>query len=129
NIGNIFLQQGKYEEAWKKFEVSKETAVAIRDQEGLTVYSIGMGMLFTATQKYDLARKHLDEALRLSKELGEKEYIKESYQSLMKLDSTIGNYKQAFFNDQLYHIYKDSITNEDNFRMITQAAMQYEYDK
>ena len=71
----------------------------------------------------------LPESLLISKEIGFKEAIKESYRNLADLENQLGNYKLSLENYKQYIIYKDSLLNEENTKKTVQQQMQYEFDK
>ncbi len=65
----------------------------------------------------------------LSKAIKAKTEIGNSYLGIAMADSALGNYKTALVNYKLYTVYKDSMFNDDNTKKLTQASMQYEFDK
>jgi tetratricopeptide (TPR) repeat protein len=149
-IGNIYYSQGNYAEAFKSYFASLKIREEIGDKDGMANSFINMGQLNTklaaqpravtlsllkglgntaSLSMAKVAQVYLDSALQLSKEIGSKEWMKESYANLAVLDSTMGNYKAAFEHHKLYIIYRDSLTNEETKKKSMQASMQYEFDK
>jgi tetratricopeptide (TPR) repeat protein len=129
NIGLIYYYQGNYPEALKNYFSSLKIKEEIKDKYGIASSNVNLGAINIKLRKLDEAKKQLSDALSLSKEMGDKELIKLSYQSWAALDSTQGNWKQAYEHHKLYMLYKDSLNNEENTKKIVQTQMQYEFDK
>jgi len=151
NIGDIYEKQGNYPEALKMYFASLKIKEEIGDKNGIAQSFINLGALYTklithpqpfpkgrehATQVLPkgedlggVAQTYLNKGLALSREIGSKESIKESYSGLAVLDSLKGNYKAAFAHHKLYILYRDSLTNEETKKKSLQVSMQYEFDK
>jgi tetratricopeptide (TPR) repeat protein len=80
-------------------------------------------------QRLLIAKSYLEKGLQASMAMGNKDGIKSSYQSLVKTDSMLGDYKQAFEHYRLYILYRDSLVNETATKKSLQLKMQYESDK
>jgi len=75
------------------------------------------------------AYQYFEKGLSYAKEINNIEIIQYLYQSLAELDSTQGNFKQAFEHYKLFIIYRDSLFNEENTKKLVQQQMQYDFDK
>jgi serine phosphatase RsbU (regulator of sigma subunit) len=129
NIGNVNLYQSNYSEALKYFLASLKISEEIGDKKG-TAMSLGnLGDAYTKIGKAAEGKNYILQSLVLSKETGAMNLIKDSYISLAKADSALGNYQSAFESYKLYIIYRDSLLNEENTKKTIQQQMQYEFDK
>jgi len=108
---------------------SLEICEEIGNKSGVARSYVSIGGLYITLNDKSAARNYLSKALGLSKEIGAKSLIKNSYWSFSQLDSTEGNYKNAYDNYKLYIVYLDSLLNEENTKKTTQLEMQYEFDK
>ncbi len=73
--------------------------------------------------------ENLNNGLSKAKAMGDIKKIQGGYYELTKLDSTTGNYKQAYEHYKLYTLYRDSLIKEETEKKALQAKMQYEFDK
>ena len=80
-------------------------------------------------QRLLIAKTYLEKGLQSTMATGQKEVIKSSYQSLSKVDSMLGDYKQAFEHYKQYILYRDTLVNEAATKKSLQLKMQYESDK
>ncbi len=162
NIGIIYMDQGNYPDALKNHFASLKIQEEIGDKGGIATSYINLGSIkltmanitqsspstssgqaFNKEELHIQAKKYLDDALFLSKEIGNKEHIKESYSGLAALDSAQGNaalatglYQlgAAYFGKSLEHykmyiIYRDSIDNEETRKKTIQTSMTYEFEQ
>ncbi|MES2838089.1 MAG: tetratricopeptide repeat protein [Bacteroidota bacterium] len=129
NIGIVYENLQNYEEALKNYIACLKIETEIDDKPGLTATLNNMGSVYTKQKKYAEAEKQLKKAKELAEELGHKEYLKDTYRALTKLDSSKGNFKSAFENHKLYIVFRDSIDNEDTRKKTIQSAMTYDFEK
>jgi len=73
--------------------------------------------------------ENLNKELSVAKASGNIKKLRGGYYELTKLDSSTGNYKQAYEHYKLYTIYRDSLIKEETEKKELQAKMQYEFDK
>ncbi|MES2285997.1 MAG: tetratricopeptide repeat protein [Bacteroidota bacterium] len=129
NIGNIYFKLRNYSQALKNFQASLKIKIETGDKDGMANSYVSLGSLYIKLNKLEEAKKMLNEALSLSKEIGSKDIIKASYNSLSELDSTQGDWKNAYEHHKLFMVYRDSLLNEENTKKTVQAQMQYDFDK
>ena len=73
--------------------------------------------------------ENLNKEVSAAKAMGDIKKLQGGYYELTKLDSTTGNYKQAYEHYKLYTLYRDSLIKEETEKKELQAKMQYEFDK
>lgn len=129
HIGVVYRNQQKYADALKNYFAALKIQEENGDKEGIAVSCNSIGTVQIEAGKAQQAREWLMKGLQLAKEIGIKTTIQDSYLSLSRADSALGNYRDAFENHKLYIIYRDSITNKENTEKIVQQKMQYEFDK
>ncbi|MEO7049059.1 MAG: tetratricopeptide repeat protein [Ferruginibacter sp.] len=126
SVGNKLIAQKMYTKALKNNLMAYNLAGSgySQAQQGLSV-----GRNYTKLRNFIKARYYLENALNEFKNDGTRDEIREAYQTITTLDSTEGNYKKAFIDYQMYVLYRDSISNEENTKKSLQTKMQYSFDK
>jgi len=129
NIGVIYDYMNNYSDAIKNYLLALHLFEGLDDQSGMASCNINIGQLYVKHHKLSEANVYLAKGLFLSKEIGRKESIKNSYEGLYAMDSASGNYKDAFAHHKLFIVYRDSLINEESKQKSIQTSMQYEFDK
>ncbi len=129
NIGDIYYEQGNYPDALKNLFVSLKIREEIKNKADIRRSYVNIGLTYIKLQKIPEAKKYLNDALALSEEIGNKDDFMESYGSLAKLDSAVGNSKQALEHYKLYSLYKDSLLNETSSKQLNEMNSKYESEK
>jgi signal transduction histidine kinase len=75
------------------------------------------------------AQLYLDSSITIKKELGELDYLKNSYQNLSEAQALLGDDSHALESYKIYSTLKDSVFNSENAKKIAELQLQYEYDK
>jgi adenylate cyclase len=129
NLGRIYTGQDNYPEALKSYFICLKVSEEI-GHKGFIAYSmLGIGQTYLDLKKLSQAKKFLDSAIVMAKNIGTIEQISSGYQILSRVDSLQGNYRQALEHYRLSIVYRDSLVNEENTKKITRQQMQYEFDK
>ncbi len=129
NIGLIYTEQGNYTEAFKNHLAALKLREEILEKDGIADSYNSIGSVYVKQGKAEVGKDWLMKGLKLGEEVGLKKTIRFSYLQLAAADSALGNYKGAYINYKMYTLYKDSLFNEENTKKLTQAEMQYEFDK
>jgi len=127
NIGVIWFNEENYDEALKNHTISLNMMNEIGTIYGQAINYIDLGKIDMVNKKFNEARKKFEHALLLSKESGDREWVKNSYEALAELDSTTGNWKGAFEYNKLFIASRDSLVNEENTKKTVEARMEYEF--
>lgn len=128
-IGDVYLAQGNQGEALKHFHQAAGQFKANEDKLALAHMQIQIATCYTDMGNYREAQRYYGDAYALVQALGS---IRESniyYKGRVKLDSTTGNWKNAFKHYALFVSTRDSMHNEENTKKIVQTQMLYEFDK
>lgn len=129
NIGVAYRELGNYNEALKNHFLALETAVEIKDKL-ITAYSyMNIGHAYIKQKRYAEAREYINNGLQIAKETKNKRMSMECYNTLSTLNSDMGNFKEAYFYQQLSAAVKDSLFNEESERQNAWLKIQYETDK
>ena len=129
NIGGVYYDLGQYDLALENFFASAEIADSIGNKEVLANAYSNIGQVYVKQGKSKEAIGYLEKSLAFGKELNSAEILKNSYNGLYAADSALGNWKEAYDHHQLFVFYRDQLLNEENTRSVTQAQMNYEFEK
>lgn len=120
------MNQSNYSEAIKYFMAALKISEEIGNKESMVQCYNHLGSLHTKLHNSSEAKINLDAALLLSVELGLKKQLCEAYQSSVSLDSLMGNYEQALEHYKMYIVYKDSLDNDSNAKLVVEMKAKYE---
>ncbi|MBA3970651.1 MAG: tetratricopeptide repeat protein, partial [Bacteroidetes bacterium] len=126
---NEGMRSAKFKEALKSYLSSLEMYEVLGDKAGIAATKSSIGNVFAITGKYNEAEKYLQQAMELSKSIGYKECIRDTYNGFAKVQSARGDFKDAFENHKLYILYRDSLDNEDTRKKTVQSQMTYDFEK
>jgi tetratricopeptide (TPR) repeat protein len=129
SMGEIYREQLNYDEALKSYFSSLKIKEEIGDKDGISISYINIGEVYTIQHKYSDALEYLNKGLDFSKEIGNLDNIKKSYINLSALNNLEGKDKDALVNYKLYIVYRDSLLNNENSKVITQQQMQFAFDR
>jgi two-component system NtrC family sensor kinase len=87
------------------------------------------GSMFNTQKQLDAAFEAVSKGLTMAAKMGDLDKLKGGYFNLTKIDSTKGNYKQAYEHYKLYTLYRDSLARAENEKKALRAKMQFEFDK
>ncbi|MBL7984176.1 MAG: tetratricopeptide repeat protein, partial [Flavobacteriales bacterium] len=120
---------GRYDEALRAYERGRALAASIDDRSDEAELSLMAVALLTKTQRYEEARRYLDTAIPVAREVGSREMLSSAYREMERLDSINGDWKGAYRNHRMHVLYRDSIYNASNTEENTRLELQYKFDK
>jgi len=132
DLGNIGVIYYDDKELPKSLEYSYRALSlyrAIENKNGMAINLGNIGSCYLLQKNYTQAQAYLDSALSLSKEIRQMEVTRDVYGSFFILDSATGDYQKAFEDHKKYLIYRDSLSNRESVKKITQIEIQYEFEK
>jgi tetratricopeptide (TPR) repeat protein len=129
DIGNTYGDKGDYAKALEYYYQALNQARGAEDKDAMANLYSNIGGIYTKLKNYKEAKGFLDSALTLSKKVGDKIFIKNTYRALCVLDSATGSYKTSYEDYEKYIAYRDSLINQESVKRITQMDMGYKYEK
>ncbi|MEL6811066.1 MAG: tetratricopeptide repeat protein [Bacteroidota bacterium] len=129
NLGLAYFAMGEYDRALESYESALSLNQANGNRQGVMEVLAERGTLYNAYEKPREAKEDCEEGKRIALEVNDSEYLIKTCNCLYKAHNTLGNYKVSLENHELYTKIKDSVFSEKNIRKLTQAGMQYEFDK
>lgn len=118
-----------FKEAIRYLHLSLKLYSAL-ERHGMTALCyLYMGDIERNLNKYAESKEHLLKAIFYTEKLKAGGSYQEIYESLAKLESAKGNYKQALDYFAQHMAYKEKLTAENNLSQLLSNKAQYEFDK
>lgn len=129
NMGICYLEKGQYNLADYYFHKSLLTREKTNDKRGIAQCFNNIAKNAAQQKEFGLARKYYEAALKLGREIGNKESILNSLQSLSTLYHEIKDDKKAYLTFIEYSTLRDSLYNVQNLNRIAQVEMKYKFEQ
>jgi len=129
NLGEVYYHEKNYSEALKNHLACLKIAEEFGVKPFIAASFRNIGAVYIAQGKFADAGKYLNNGIALAKEIGMKDMIRDAYSVRAKLDSAVGNYKEAFEDYKLYAVYNDSLFNETSSKQTAEMKTKYESEK
>jgi len=108
-IGQEYLNSKDYLKAADNLVAGARLNRRIQNKEGLLQALNGLAQLNLDKRRFDLVEGQLAEATIIAKELNDESELLRNYELNMKLDSSKGNFRNAFFWQREYQNLKDKV--------------------
>jgi signal transduction histidine kinase len=108
-IGQEYLNSKNYIKAAENLVEGARLNRRIQNKEGLLQALNGLAQLNLDKKRFDLVERQLVEATVIAKELNDEGELLRNYELNMKLDSSKGNFQNAFFWQREYQNLKDKV--------------------
>lgn len=138
NIGDNYLQRyntsnkndaGLLQKAMENFEKSLEIWNETEDWVSKSVTLKNIGTVYLDKGRTEEAIRYGEESYQLAKKIGFPKSIMTSSLLLYDAYKRQENYKKAFQFFELYHKMGDSISNEENRKLLIEKDFAYKYEK
>jgi len=126
NVGVAYFELKNYQEAEKYFLKAKEIYEEIPSDLGVAISLINLAQLKEATQEFDKGIEYAEQALKITQEVGSKERIYQALDILKTLYGNVNNYEKAYFYQNLFLQYKDSLLANDESLEIGRLESKFE---
>ncbi|MDA3839223.1 MAG: tetratricopeptide repeat-containing sensor histidine kinase [Candidatus Delongbacteria bacterium] len=125
NMSDILIEQEKFKEALQYLGKASKIFKKLGDNYGLALVSHNYGKAYLDSKNHVLARKYLLKSKIDFEEMGVQVMVRNNLINLVELDSTIGNYKQAFFNLKKYNKINGEILSSEKEQKIAELEKKY----
>ena len=129
NLGTIYSLMGNQAEALKSYDEARKRFEEIGSKESATVSYLESGSVLFDMKRYDEAKQTLEKGLELAKQVRYKEIISKTYRLLSQIDTVNKNYASALQNYNQYITYRDSISNAEAAKQLSEQRLQYAFSK
>jgi len=139
NMGGavLLLAKGQKDEKEKKQQLmrsldyqnqSLKLYKELNETWSYTNVNIQIAKVYLELEDFITAKRSLEEALKYKDEASIYD-TKETYELLGRVDSALGDWHAAYEDQKQFIFFRDSIVNDENTKKITQAQLQYGFDK
>jgi tetratricopeptide (TPR) repeat protein len=130
NLGDVYRNKGDYKEAlnfhFKALQKGQETG----DENQLPWGYYNLAIDYLKIKEYKEAKRYNQMNLQiLVKYIYFKSYLKDAELLAARIDSSLGNYNEAYFHYYKYIDLRDMLRSEEMAKVATKEKFQSEYDK
>ncbi|MFC2107363.1 tetratricopeptide repeat protein [Bacteroidota bacterium] len=129
NLGGIETDDGKNYKAIEYYKKALAVKLPIPSAYIQSALYINIGISFNGLNIYDSARYYTFKGLKLAKSNKLKEWIKNSYSTLYRIDSAENKFDSALYYMTKYYAMKDSLSREELEGKIANLEIKYESEK
>ncbi|NOZ45466.1 MAG: SpoIIE family protein phosphatase [Chlorobi bacterium] len=129
NLGDFEKLKGNIFKALSYYKKSLALKKEIKDLRGLIITNNSIGQLLIQLGSPGKAKTFLYDALKYANIVNDKQLIKDTYGILAVLNDSIQNYKEAYLNYKLFHIYYDSVQQNATNKQLLDLQTKYETEK
>lgn len=129
NLGVTLEYAKRFTESLDCYRKARALCDSIGDPAGAIRAMLNGATILEYQHQYSDALAANQEALERLKQCREKALYRLAYLNLAGLYSKTGHYKDAYESLEKYHIYKDSLVNDENTRFIQDMQIRYETEK
>ena len=141
-IGDVYQKQGaiafsigdqktglqKYGQAMIMYDSCKRNFIRMNFGSNITALNVRYAIIYIGYKKFDEARLLLKELIKNDAFTFDVTDIGDAYLYLSFIDSSEGNFKEAYLNYKTYIRLRDSVINQKNNFKLSQVEMQHGYD-
>jgi AraC-like DNA-binding protein/tetratricopeptide (TPR) repeat protein len=129
NIALIYMKREEYDEALDYYLKSLPISKRLNSRNRLAIIEQSLGEVYTFKKEYALAETHLNAALVIARDMGNKKIMKEAYRRFTQLEEKRGNFRQALVYERQNRAYEDSLFDEQKAKQIAELETRYETTK
>lgn len=129
NLGKLYSIQKKYDEALSYLQKSLECRQKIKDKDGLARTYSFFGNYYMMIGEETKALESIQKSLILGKEMGSLDTQNLAYYLMYEIFEQNGKHEKALEMHKLFKQTSDSLINQQTIQEITQARMQFGFDK
>ena len=129
-LGNLLIETGSAPDlALHYYARGLDIYSKFQRQYGSAISSYEMGKVYIRLGENDLARKYLEDALRLAKNAKIHSTMMDAYLALSLLSNDVGKHREAFDFYRSYSSLRDSLFSERTEKNIAEMQSKYQHDK
>jgi len=129
-LGRLRLRQGEYGPALSQLLLAAGyfESSGFSSSNAARIYS-DISTCHTRLGQYAEAQRYLDRVKVLGQETGSRTVMASYHRGMEILDSTQGDWLNAYRQNKSYIAYRDSSLNDDNRDQVARSQVRYDYDK
>lgn len=128
-MGELLYLERNYQDALIEFRIAGDAFDAISNKLLSGLAHTKQGICYLELKQLEKAKLHFEEARKLAGELNNQLIFVDLLKGMEKLDSSTGNWHNAYFNFKHYILLRDSLYNLDRFNETAQFQNNFEQEK
>lgn len=129
NMGVNERSRGNSELGIKNYKEALTRYRAIQDKNGMGFIYNNLANCYLDIRSIDLAKKYIDSGFVIGKKLNSLGLIRNSFKSLSRYETLLGNYEKADKYFDSYEKFKDSILNVEKIKVVSEIKSKYDLEK
>ena len=129
NLGLIYSANQNFNQAKESLNEAINILSELKDDYSVSIYLSELAQIYQKEQHFILAESKFLEAMKLAKNAGLKEQIRDFSALLVNFYEDRQMHKKALNYQKLFQVYQDSLVNKTNIKKIEQLKASYEIDK
>ncbi|MEM6643139.1 MAG: tetratricopeptide repeat protein [Bacteroidota bacterium] len=129
NKGLAFLELGQTDSAASSFRRSEYLFDTAGDKKSVIYPKTGLIELYRKEGEFAYALEEAEKTLQDALSVQAADAIRNLYSTLSDIHFSLGNYKEAFLNQDKFHALSDSLLNEETSRQLLELETRYETEK
>ncbi len=127
NIGCLYQAQGEYTPALVYFEQALDIFQNLAIPYGVASVLSHMGQSYAQDpDQIDLARSHLERALKIAQDIGARQVGYDCHHTLVKIHKQAGFFEKALVHYEQFHVIRESVFNQQADQRIKHLNIAYE---
>lgn len=129
NMGMVHALKGQHQIAKNKMDLASVILRDMGDFYPIAIYDLYIADIYKENNDLERAIEYAQHSLDVSLENSLKEQIRDANLKLAELYNAQNNYKEAYFHQSQYIVYRDSINSGEKIREIADMRTEYEVNQ
>lgn len=128
-VGNMAIANDSlhhYKEAEAQYNEAFTSHLKFGNNYEAAYNSKNLAFFYLEQRQLARARQFAERAIELSKRIGAKEMLRDSYHAMASISKALGQFKDAYDNQLTYNALKDSLFEESKTKSILEMQVKYE---
>lgn len=118
NIGLVYVERQEYDKALEYLEHSLRIARRLGSEHGMVATASEIARVRMESGAYEEAAVAFREVLEMARQRNFKTHVMDAYEDLSDTYAAMGRYRQALEYRKEYEVWKDSLLDNDNERLL-----------
>jgi tetratricopeptide (TPR) repeat protein len=127
SIGSVYIDKKIFDKALENHLIALAIREKMQDGYGMFTSYVSLGNIYHQIGENQKALAFTQKAYELVKGRGELDMMAEVYRQFSEINATLGNYKAAYQNHQLYKQFNDSVFNAENQKKFTEQQLNFDF--
>jgi serine phosphatase RsbU (regulator of sigma subunit) len=129
NMAAIYQDENDHQKAIESYKQAYVIRSTLGDQNGMAIILNNLGSTYKTLKNYKLALQYLEKSLNILLKINRPDLIADNYKLMSGCYASLGEFQKAYYYQNLYVEFNDSLNNDFNSKIITEMQVKYETDK